>query len=355
MTTPIKSTCALSALALISLSSSVIAQKSCGCHCDTSAVTSSQKHHHHHLAPIGVSGDHTHAQGDWMVSLRHMTMEMNQIFRGAHTIPSNMAATGYMMSPTTMRMDMEMLGIMYAPTDKLTLMLMTNYQSKSMDMANAAGATVMHMETSGIGDTSLSALYSVFKAQKSSMHVGLGISLPTGATDKKISSSPMPAAIGRDQPFAMQLGSGTIDFTPSVTFNQMINHQWSWGTQLKTTLRTSENDAGYRLGNSIESTSWISRQLTSNISLSGRVSAKSTSGIHGDQRNGLHTLNPAMSLPANPANSGGKEIGIFIGASYLSPNGLRMSIELGKPLYQELNGSQLGNDYSVSLGLQYVW
>ena len=62
-----------------------------------------------------------------------------------------------------------------------------------------------------------------------------------------------------------------------------------------------------------------------------------------------------MSLPTDPSNSGGTDIQLFLGASYLSDSGIRTALEIGKTVYQDLNGIQLGNDYSLNLGLQFTW
>ena len=46
-------------------------------------------------APISVMGDHMHAMGEWMVSYRYMTMEMNGLLDGSNDTSANAAATKY--------------------------------------------------------------------------------------------------------------------------------------------------------------------------------------------------------------------------------------------------------------------
>lgn len=306
-------------------------------------------------APIGVMGDHTHGAGEGMLSYRFMTMQMNQIFQGSSSVPANMTSTGYMMTPREMTMDMNMLGFMFAPTDELTLTAMTSYKRNSMVMANAAGAEGMTMKSSGMGDTSIGALYQIHKVKNANAHIGLSLSLPTGATDKKVANAPLAPAIGRDLPYPMQLGSGTLDLSPSITYNHYIDNNWSWGTQAKATIHNSTNDEGYSIGDSANLTGWVSRNLNQNLAINTRFNFNTWSGIQGTQTNGLHNLNPVLSSPADPANSGGHKTDLFIGLNYISDQGLRLAAEIGKTIHQDLNGTQLGSDWTFQLGAQYAW
>ena len=103
-------------------------------------------------APISVMGDHMHAMGEWMVSYRYMTMDMRGLLNGSNEVSKATATSNYSfgmmgnMLPKTMTMDMHMFGLMYAPSDKLTLMLMTNYIETSMTMANGMGVEAMSMK-----------------------------------------------------------------------------------------------------------------------------------------------------------------------------------------------------------------
>ena len=104
-------------------------------------------------APIGVMGDHIHSKGGWMLSYRYMTMNMQGNLKGTSSIDADTIVTteanrffGMPGMPPTLRivpldmtMDMHMMGAMYAPSDRVTLMLMTNYWNKSMQHVTYAG------------------------------------------------------------------------------------------------------------------------------------------------------------------------------------------------------------------------
>jgi len=158
--------------------------------------------------PIGVMGEHLHPKGDWMVSYRFMRMDMEGNLRGNDSISISeiISPTGenFLVVPTKMTMDMHMVGLMYAPTDNLTLMGMVPYIDNSMDHRTRMGATFT-TDSKGIGDVKLMALYGLKTWDGEHLHLNLGIGVPTGSIDKK-DNTPM----GRVRlPYPMQLGSGT--------------------------------------------------------------------------------------------------------------------------------------------------
>jgi hypothetical protein len=148
-------------------------------------------------APISVMGDHTHAKGNWMASYRYMQMNMDGMRHGTDRVSaSNVFDAGYTVSPESMTMDMHMLGFMYAPTDKLTLVAMGNYTETEMDhriyptapamLTAAVGGATFTTQTSGIGDLKLGGLYRFYLEGNKKAHAGLSLSLPTGSIDEKM-------------------------------------------------------------------------------------------------------------------------------------------------------------------------
>lgn len=120
-------------------------------------------------APMGVMADHTHARGEWMFSYRFMTMDMDGNRLDTRRIdPDTIVTTqpnrfaGQPMQPPTlrivpldMRMDMHMFGVMYAPTDRITLMGMFTFLDKTMKhrtYQGGAGSNVLgNFETESSG------------------------------------------------------------------------------------------------------------------------------------------------------------------------------------------------------------
>lgn len=320
-------------------------------------------------APISVMGDHTHAEGGWMFSYRYMNMQMDGMRSGNDRISATevfAADGGYTVAPEWMTMDMHMLGMMYAPTDKLTLMLMANYIETEMEhriVSQAAanmingGDTQFTTQSSGLGDLKLSALYRFHLEDNRKAHFGLGLSLPTGSIDEKDILPAMGGAVSQQMPAPMQLGSGTFDLLPSITFVQQFE-DWSWGAQANGVVRLEdENSNNYRLGHKLELLGWAGYNLTEWLGLNGGLSYGYTGKLKGNQKDvGVMGPNGRSVTTAFEDNYGGESIDIILGVNLLTPKGFleghRLSLDLRLPLWQDLNGYQLETDSVLTIGWQ---
>ena len=294
-------------------------------------------------APISVMGDHMHEMGEWMASYRYMSMNMDGLLKGSNTVAPTMMATGFMpnMLPTEMTMDMHMFGMMYAISNQWTLMGMLNYLDNEMSMPMGK------MDSSGLGDIKIAGLYDLAQWDSGRrMHLKLGLNLPTGSIDEKHN--------GNILGYGMQLGSGTYDFEPAITYLAQTEN-YSYGAQLGGILRIGENDQDYTLGNKFEATLWGARKITDSLSASAKFDYSSQSEVDGkDSR-----MNEAMSPALNP-NSQGRDITTFgLGLNYYFKDGglsgHRLAAEWETPIDQKVNGVQLELDSTWTLGWQYAW
>lgn len=317
-------------------------------------------------APIGVMGDHRHAKGEWMVSYRIMHMDMggNQIGTNSvtpeqivTTIPNRFFGNPgqpptLRVVPTEMFMDMHMLGAMYGLSDDVTLMVMGNYVSKKMNHITFAGGMGTQrldtFETSpmGIGDTKVGALIGLID----NVHLNAGISIPTGSTTKTDDIvTPMGGNPTVRVPYPMQLGSGTFDLEPGITYRDQ-NDAFGWGAQVRGVIRMG-SDNGYSLGDKAMATVWGAVALTKAVSLSGRLQAETQGRIDG--------IDPVIVGPiqtANPDFQGGERLTAFAGVNFAatggSLKGWRLGIEAGLPMIQDLNGPQMPTDFTLTAGVQ---
>lgn len=325
-------------------------------------------------APISVMGDHTHAKGGWMTSYRYMRMDMDGMRNGTNRVSSaDVFAEGYTVTPESMRMEMHMFGLMYAPTDKLTLMLMANYIETEMEhrinpgapamLFNAVGGDTFTTETSGLGDIKIGGLYRFYLEENRKAHFGLSLSLPTGSVDEK-DNTPMPGmppSFPKQQlPAPMQLGSGTYDLFPSLTYVQQFEN-WSWGAQGNAVIRLqSENENNYRLGNIFGFTTWAGYNLTDWIGLNAGMNYTYTSKLKGDQKD-IGIAGPAgrSVTTAFEENYGGERLDAIFGINLYMPKGAlkgqRIAIDVRLPVWQDLNGTQLETDSVVTIGWQMAF
>ncbi|MEM8936415.1 MAG: transporter [Pseudomonadota bacterium] len=326
-------------------------------------------------APIGVMGDHRHEKGEWMVSYRFMRMDMEGSRIGTDPVaPTTIATTvpnrffGQPMQPPTLRvvptnmtMDMHMAGVMYGLSDRVTLMAMGSLVRKEMDHVTYMGGMGSNVlgefttETFGVGDTKLSGLVGFFKKKSGSVthdaHLNLGLSIPTGSlTETDQILTPMGAMPSPRLPYPMQLGSGTIDFEPGVTYN-LRTDVLSFGVQYMATVRAGDNDEGYTLGDVHRATTWAAYGPAKWFSVSGRLAYRSVGRISG--------IDPAIVAPvqtANPDFQGGDIVEVGMGVNFAGQSGVieghRLSAEFVAPVYRDLNGPQLETDWTLTVGWQ---
>ncbi len=301
---------------------------------------------------------HTHPAGMWMVNYKFMHMNMSGLRDGTSNvsidkvIPMNGTKYGYMMAPTKMTMDMHMFMVMYGVTDRLTVMAMATYLDNEMDMLMNMGMKNKPeppMRTSGFGDTELRGVYKINEYLVGS----LGLSLPTGSIDEEFETMSMRF---RD-PYDMQLGSGTFDLKPALTYNALSDDaKWNWGAQAMYTYHIGKNDNHYSLGDSFKVTGWLQRALGP-FSSWVRLAFNTTGRIDGQDPEIQKLLDPVMGAPtpdADPRNYGGQRLDGLIGLSY-TRGAFSVGVEGGIPFYQHLNGLQLKTTWMLNAGIQMMF
>lgn len=294
-------------------------------------------------APISVMGDHTHNEGEFMVSYRNMQMDMNGLQDGTRSVSSQEAIdSGYKMAPTKMTMNMHMFGLMYAPTNKTTMMVMLPYIEKDMDMLMASGMT-SSMDSEGLGDIKVGALHNIFSEAGQKIHLNLIMSLPTGSIDEEKDS-------GTAMAYAMQLGSGTFDLLPGITYTAQ-KESFSYGAQAQATIRLGENDHDYTLGDRYKLQSWVQMPVHQRVSLSLRLSYEDWDTISGED----DELN-AMMTPTEDADlQGGNLFSAGVGVNVTLPQGHRVAVEYNRELEQDLDGPQMAQDDTLTLAWQLAF
>ncbi|MGR9053814.1 MAG: DUF3570 domain-containing protein, partial [Gammaproteobacteria bacterium] len=209
---------------------------------------------HGHFLPAGIMAGHfmKHA-GDLMVGYRFMygrkagdTLHGTTPAGDLQIVQNGCSDTiQCRFTPPYMNMSMHMLNIMYAPTEWLNLMLMPKFADMEMNLRELEGRpppdpnihehTGLAGHATGlVGDTALTALMPLFDEEGHRVHVGLGISAPTG--DPGLEFRRTFQQDGGLVHFGMQLGSGTWDFLPSVTYSGDLD-DWFWGAQVNGILR----------------------------------------------------------------------------------------------------------------------
>lgn len=303
-------------------------------------------------APIGVMGDHAHQAGELMLSYRYMRMEMDGNRDGGERVGNQAVLDQFMVTPTEMTMEMHMFGAMYAPTEWVTLMAMVPYVRMEMDHVTGGGMRFT-TRSEGIGDAKLTGMFPVFARGHHYLQMNVGLSFPTGSIDEKDATPADPTA-SNNLPYPMQLGSGTYDLRPSVTYVYQID-RWSWGNQLAGVVRLGRNGNGYTLGDRFEATSWLAYTPAAWVSVSGRLAYSHWGNIDGRDDG----LNPMMVPTARTDLREGERLDLMFGVNLHGHDGWlaghRLAVEVGFPVHQYLDGPQLETDLLLTAGWQYAF
>jgi hypothetical protein len=324
-------------------------------------------------APIGVMGDHMHKKGKFMASYRYMYMDMGNLqkdgsnisavtvassvsnrFANANAQPSTLRVV-----PKKMAMEIHMFGVMYAPTDWLTLMVMTNHTDKKMKLTTYKGASGTELrdtfktQSSGLGDTKFTGLITLFSKNRHKIHMTVGAVFPTGSTSETDQIlTPMGMRPTKRLPYSMQMGNGNYGLINGLTYTGG-HQQFSWGAQYSGTEYLGKHN-GYRKGQQHEATFWTSFALRESLSTSVRLRYRHEGKING--------IDPLIMLPtqtANPDYYGGDVINILLGLNWVCQSGyfsgVRIAVEAELPLIQELNGVRLEQNFNLMAGLQYAF
>ena len=286
-----------------------------------------------------------HSKGAFMLEYKYMHMNMEGLQSGTDGVSNTAAfASGEAVVPTKMTMDMHMLMPMYNITKNTSVMLMAGYVSNNMDMEMANGHE-MAMDTSGLSDTSASVSH---KFADDMLAASFAVSIPTGSIDEEVTMH-MPMAMTMAAPYAMQLGSGTYDVTPSLTYLG-ANFDLRYGAQVSYKLRTGENDNGYTLGNAAEAMAWV-RKPVMGVTMDAELSVKKWGAIDGTDPAILQAVMTNKAAATSfPQNYGGTMATVSVGAS-MPVAMINVGAELNMPVYQDLNGLQMQRKMGAAVSL----
>ena len=345
-----------------------------------------EHHHHHSNSPAGVMFDHTLPKaGDFMAGYRYMRSDQaGDMLLGSHKVGlDEVNLNGCIekecaVTPEFMAMNMHMLDLMYAPTDWLTLMLMPQWMDMEMTMTanpnvqitGGHGGHAGHdHETGGIGDFGFYALFKPFDHPNHHLTLSLGGTAPTGDVDivlRKTGTNPVDR-----QPihYGMQLGSGTWDFKPALTYTGNMD-SFLWGAQANATIRLEDsNESGFAFGDIFQSSVWGGYNWTNWLATTVRGVYTSQGKIQGAYPPSQELVNdPNTGLPVPfvpqhigpfdfPANYGGQFVDLGLGLNVTVPSGAfqgnTLKFEWLQPIHTDYNGYQLDRDYAVNFTWSY--
>ncbi len=338
--------------------------------------------------PAGLMLPHFHSDGGWMAEYMYMGMNMNSIYSGSGkkdpygvlygtNVPYQVvlgssghnhgtAGSGvdpfpnftpqtlnftpyrYMSTPVKMIMEMHMASLMKSVSDNITLTFLLPYSVNSMEMLSS-DLEKTTMTTKGVGDISFLMDWKVYQKGENTFFVRFGIGLPTGSINEK---KFMPMMDKVKVPYNMQLGSGSVSSYVGLGYFY-DSTKVSAGFFTQGIFRNGTNPSGFKMGNKFENSIWIAYELFEWFIPSLRIAYHLWENVQGSDP----AMNPYMDPQNDPNLQGGRRIDLLIGGTVRNPRwrNLRMGFEVGKAVYQNLNGPQMGVDSILNFKVQLMF
>lgn len=288
----------------------------------------------------------------WHFGLTYTQLELDGYLDGSDkrslddvqfTPPEVRTDRNFPVVPTTIKQSALIFTVRYALDRKTSIDVGIPYIRQSTDHQSVVpGYDTFRITSEGIGDISFN-LSRIIKEYENSLLSGtIGISVPTGSINKK---GDTPRAPGDQQlPYTMQLGSGTWDMAAGLSYQRELD-KFNWGTQLLGKVRFGENDRDYTLGNRASLSAWVKSTHHPWIRPKAKLAFQYWDRIDGEDS--ALTVPGPFPYPAgitNPNYFGGRKLnatlGVSIGGAGGPLQGHSLDIDIGKPVYQNLNGVQ---------------
>lgn len=275
----------------------------------------------------------------------------------------------YMAVPTAMDMSMVNMTLGYSFSDRWFGGIMLMAGEKRMDMKfspmmamptgmGGFGVDGFTMESKGLMDTMVMSKYRLmaddpqFPTQQISLMTAL--SLPTGSIDERNRNHPSPMVQNDPLPYGMQLGTGTVDPTLGLLY-QASSSPWWWGANLTGTWRLYENKRDYRQGNRFGLDLYAMHQVRYDLVLHGQLNGE-VQHAFGGTMDAFADGSAGVAMGGNPMtplwetkNYGGEKAFVSAGFQWQPKHLQVFDLTVQLPIYQNLNGPQLQDDYRVML------
>ena len=267
----------------------------------------------------------------------------------------------YVETPRALDVSTHLVEVAYAPHPRTTLVLQVPFIQKDLETLEGDTAYRRRDQTDGVGDITMALVVPFIRKGRESSHIHIAFDIPTGDIRKQD-----PA--GNRLPYDSQIGNGTVDFEWGWTYRG--ERDWlSWGGQAIGRHALEENGLDFREGSRFEASLWSGVRVIGGLSASVRVQWQKQNNLHGHDRQFdkvvLANPNPPpanLNLPNDPSENGKARggtsflLGPSLAYDFSGPlTGQRLAVEVSVPVYQNLDGPQLEQDWSLTTGWQWAF
>ncbi len=279
----------------------------------------------------------------------HATFEDYQ--SGTRKVPLVEMQAQFPVLPLEIIQNVHLISLGYQINSRLSLDLQLSYvRQETYHISSVPGFDEFTIHSHGIGDTSIGLNYLAWNDEKDSIHLGAALSVPTGSINEK-GRTPRDANQDTLLPYTMQLGSGTLDFSPSLTHIRRMNNS-EWVNQVQGTFRMGKNYHNYSLSHRAIIKTSLFYELLPYLQPSIKLMGTYWDRVHGQDDD---LVLPGGVYPApvtNPSLFGGRKIDFLLGIRVPIDRGVfsghQFEVEVGTPVYQYLNGPQPGENWRIA-------
>lgn len=248
----------------------------------------------------------------------------------------------YIRVPRSLAITVHTFQLAYAPHPRVTLVAELPFLQKELETLAATGIR-SEVQTQGVGDLGFAVVLPFIRKGNESSHIHFGFDVPTGSIRRGGDVTRLP--------YDSQIGNGTVDLEWGWTYRGFMD-ELSWGGQVVGRHPVGRNDLDYREGSRFEASFWGAFQLLEGLSASLRMNWEKRNNIRLRRR---VSNAPLLDVSDNAKARGGTTLTISPGLTLEIPQlgNQRISVEVGIPFHQDLDGPQLEEDWSVKAGWQW--
>ncbi len=261
-----------------------------------------------------------------------------------HLTPDQVRALGFPETARALDATMHTVSVAYAPHPRVTLVLEIPFVQNEYERFDLTSMVRRQHQAEGLGDVGFSLVVPFIRKGFESSQVHVGLDVPTGSIRR--------SAEGRPLPYRAQPGNGSVDLEWGWTYKGELDRV-SWGGQVVGRHPVGRNGRDWRAGSRFTGRLWGVVRVLGGLSASLRADWEKQNEIEGFDRD----LQPVVDPSEDPELHDGMLFALAPGLSLEIPAlaGQRLGVEVGIPVYQDLDGPQLERDWTFRAGWQWVY
>lgn len=337
----------------------------------TELSSSSAKKNQEAPAPMGIHGANMPAKGQLTVTIMPVfgnrsgwligTKGVSPPYIASTTptfIPSTTNPTPFMrVVPRNVTESTQNALVSYGITENLSTLVTASIVQKQLyaqTFFGVLGGLPMggnYIGTKGFSDLTTSGIYKLYEDNNERIQLSSGFAYPL-SSDTSTMSLFLPNAtydIERAH-YAFQPGPRTLDLLTGLLYAGSID-LWSWGMSFHGRFPLAANPQGWRFGDLKEFSGWIGYTIIPTITSTVRLTAFTQGAIRGHD-----PQIKGYAVPTNPNYYGGQWVQIFGGSTIdgdlIGLKAYSLEFEAGIPIYQNLNGPQIRNNWEAGAAIK---